>query len=92
VVEVKAKSGGGAVAVVAGWAAPLAVCWVFAYGAGSGNWLDGWAIAIAIGGVAGVTALAWLLSKISHGGDWALRNHERLPHADQASKVSEVVG
>ena len=94
-VEVKAKSGGGgAVGIVAGSAAPLAVCWIVAQGAGSGNWLDGSAVVIGLLGFASVTAVAWLLSKISHGGDWALRAHKPVPRpsGDRAAEISEVVG
>ncbi len=66
-------SGRAIVRVVAMGASGLAGAWVFAFGAAYGFDLPAWVPATAALAVVGVVGFTWLLTKVAHGGDWALR-------------------
>lgn len=57
--------------VVAGSLGVLAVAWLGGVAVAAGGDVPGWAVLVAIGAPAIAGAVAWLLAKVSHGGDWA---------------------
>jgi hypothetical protein len=59
------------VVVVAGSLGVLGGAWLGGVAVASGGNVPVWAAPVAIGAVAVAGAVAWLASKVSHGGDWA---------------------
>jgi hypothetical protein len=70
------------VVVVAGSVGVLAGVWMGGVAVASGGDMPFWAVPAAVGVVAVASAVAWLLSKISHGGDWA-DGASRAPRSGQ---------
>lgn len=70
------------VIAVAGSAGVLAGAWLGGVAVASGGEIPIWAVPVVVGVVAVASAVAWLLSKISHGGDWAGRP-PRAPRPSQ---------
>lgn len=82
-------SGAKAVRLVAGLGAALGGCWVLANGMGSGDLWSVRPVVVALVAVVALTAFAWFLTKVSHGGDWA-KGAEPTDADREAREVSHV--